>query len=49
VRQGEEKQNVVEALPSICTELDAVSKNLLQSANRTMLLNVRARLITTVH
>jgi hypothetical protein len=33
VRQGEEKQNMVEAFPSLCTEFDAVAKDLPQSVN----------------
>jgi hypothetical protein len=33
VRQGEKKNNMVEALPSLCTEFDAVAKDLPQSVN----------------
>jgi hypothetical protein len=39
VRQGEEKQNPVEALPSLCTDFDAVAKDFSQSVNIMTFLN----------
>jgi hypothetical protein len=41
VRQGKQKHNMPEALPSICRELYAVPKDLLQSAN-TIFLDIKA-------